>query len=107
VRLAGVVGLDDGYQIARMLHLAKAAGVLFGMTWSTAADAGTFTMAPTADTPVAGSTMGFDAGVWAVVADGSWLPPAAPPVPPTPDGQLTIGGAPLVIGGAPLVLTGA
>jgi len=104
VRLGGAVTLDEGYQIARMLHLAKAAGVLFGMTWSTAADAGMFTMAPTVDTPVAGSTMGFDAGVWAVVADGTWLPPAAAPMPP---GQLTIGGAPLTIGGVPLVLTGA
>jgi hypothetical protein len=99
--VGGVLTIDDGYQIARMLHLAKAAGVLFGMTWSVVDDAGTFAFAPVVDVPVLDSPIGFDAGVWAVVADGTYLPPTTDTLP----GQLLIQGRPLVIGGVPLVIT--
>lgn len=105
MRAYGVLDTDDGYQIARMLHLAKAAGVQFGITWPVdpAGGAGTFAFAPTVGTAVLGSPIGFDAGVWAVVADGTWLPPATE-APEGVAGQIVVQGVPVVVQGVPLVL---
>jgi hypothetical protein len=99
VRIHGALSLDDGLQIARMLYLAKPAGVLFGMTWSVVDDGETFSFAPLVDTPVLASPMGFGAGKWAAVADGTYLPPERPP-----GLQIVIGGAPVVIEGRPLII---
>jgi hypothetical protein len=101
MRLHGTFTLDDGYQIAFMLRQAKAAGVLFQMTWPV--DVETFRFAP-ADSPVLSSPFGFDAGAFAAVADGSFIP--EPEVEPEfPPGTLVIDGVPLVIDGVPLVIT--
>lgn len=98
-RLDGAFTLDGGYQIAYMLRLAKAAGVLFQMTWPTEGDI--FTFAP-ADTPVLSSDLGFDEGHFAVVADGSFIPPEEPPL---PLGTLVIDDVPITIDGDYLVIT--
>lgn len=99
-RLTGTFTLDMGYQIAFMLRQAKAAGVLFQMTWAVAGTSA-FRFAP-GDTPVAGSARGFDAGIWAVVADGSFIPSEPEGL---PLGSIVIDGIPLVIDGVPLVIT--
>lgn len=99
VRLEGTFTLDSGYQIAFMLRQAKAAGVLFQMTWSVAG-LDTFRFAP-GDTPVPSSPHGFDDGAWAVVADGSFIPS----IEELPAGALVIDGVPLTIDGAFLVIT--
>jgi len=98
MHIVGTLPVADGFQIARMLRLAKAAGVLFGMTWTSAADEDTFTFAP-ADVVVPGSSMGFDEGKWAFIADGSYLPPEIPAE------TLVIDGVPVVIDGEPVVIT--
>jgi hypothetical protein len=103
IRLGGILSLDVGYQIAYMLRLAKPAGVLFQMTWTTAENI--FTFAPTVDTPVPpDSPLGFDRGHFAVVADGSFLP-VEDDVPGLPPGTIVIEGVPVVIEGVPLVIT--
>jgi len=102
MHIVGALTLADGYQIARMLHLAKGAGIQFGMTWTVVGDGDTFTFAP-ADAVVPASDMGFDAGVWAAVADGTYVPPEEPPL---PFGAIVIGGVPIVIDGSYLVITG-
>jgi hypothetical protein len=106
MRAYGVLDSDDAYQIARMLHLAKAAGVQFAITWPTdpAGGAGTFAFAPTVGTPVLGSPIGFDAGVWAAVADGTWLPPEVEAPEGVVAGQIVVQGVPVVVQGVPLVL---
>src|SRR3954471_10797238 len=103
IRLEGTFTLDEGYQIAFMLRQAKAAGVLFQMTWPLAAEGETFRFAP-ADSPVLSSPYGFDAGAFAVVADGSFIPPVEDEA-ELPAGLLVIEGVPLVIGGVYLVIS--
>lgn len=101
-RFDGVLGLDEGYQIAYMLHEAKPAGVLFQMTWPV--DGETFTFAPTVDEPVPpDSPLGFDRGAFAIVADGTYLPTTDDAG--LPPGSIVIDGVPLVIDGVPLVIT--
>jgi len=103
MRITSPLALELGYQIAHMLHLAKAGGVRFQMTWM-----GTpllaFRMAPTPDGESLGSPQGFDSGVFATVTDGVTIP-VEPDEPLTPEGQITIQGVPVVIQGVPLVIT--
>ena len=94
--------LDAGYQVAYMLRQAKPAGVLFQMTWPIDGSGGIFAFSPD-DAPVPDSPIGFDAGVWAVVADGSFIPSI--PEPELPPGAVVVGGVPVVIG-ATYVVTG-
>ena len=90
--------LDAGYQVAYMLRLAKPAGVLFEMTWPIDGSGGIFAFSPD-DVPVPSSPIGFDAGVWAVVADGSFIP-SEPPAPEVPSGSIVLEGVPVTLGGA-------
>jgi hypothetical protein len=104
IRLSGSFTLDLGYQIAYMLRKAKAAGVRFQMTWPISGASGsTFRFAP-ADVVAPSSPYGFDAGMFAAVADGTFIP-STPTEPAMPPGQITIQGVPLVIGGVPVVIT--
>lgn len=79
MRLGGDATPHQGYQIAYMLGQAKPAGVAFQMTWPLTDTA--FRFAPGPD-PVPSSPRGFNAGEWALAADGSYNPPtASPPLP--------------------------
>jgi hypothetical protein len=101
MRFSGSFTLTLGYQIAYMLHQAKAAGVLFQATWPLSATS--FHFAP-GDAPVLGSARGFDAGVWSAVGDGSYNPPP-PSEAELPAGLLVIQGVPLMLEGDYLVIT--
>lgn len=101
VRLHGPIEERTGYHVAHMLHLAKAAGVLFQMTWSVD-DADIFTMAALPGTSEIDPVLGFDHGAFELVADGSVIPPEPPEL---PAGALVLDGVPLTIGGVPLVIT--
>lgn len=102
VRLHGPIDERTGYHVAHMLHLAKAAGVLFQMTWAVDPDADIFTMATLPDTSDLDSALGFDRGAFELVADGSFIPPEPAPL---PAGALVLDGVPLAIGGVPIVIT--
>lgn len=103
IRITSPVTLELGYQIAHMLHLAKAGGVRFQMTWMETPLLA-FRMAPTPGGESLGSSQGFDSGVFATVSDGATIP-VIPDEPPVPLGQVMIQGVPVVIQGVPLVIT--
>lgn len=65
------IPIDDGWQIAALIHAAKPAGVRAFFSWTGEGTAGSiFTFAP-ADVAVPDSPLGFDAGSWAYVTDGT------------------------------------